>query len=133
MKRTACLGLLALAGLTLVGCHDPITADSDVVDPYPKVTFSSETLSKAVRLNPPATTTSVTGNLEVSQPIRGISDDPLDIQYKFVWLDRLGRSVTPEMTWRYKRLEPKVPDFIAASATSDEVVDYRILLRWSRP
>jgi uncharacterized protein YcfL len=133
MKYLASAALLAFTSLALVGCHDPITADTDVVDPYPNVTFSSQTLSDAVRLNPATVTESATGNMEVSQPIRGLSDDPLHIQYKFVWLDKLGRSVTPEMTWRYKRLEPKVPDFLAASSSSDEVVDYRILLRWSRP
>ncbi len=127
--------LLAVAalGLALAGCHDPITAKPDVVDQYPHVTFSKKSLAKAVRLNPPTVTQTDTGNLAVSQPIRSIAGEGLDIEYKFVWLDKLGRGVRPEMTWRYKRLEPNQPDMLTASASSDEATDYQIQLRWSLP
>lgn len=134
IHRNCILMSLVMGMAILSGCRSaPIASKPDVVSEYPKVTLSSKSLSKAVALNPAVVTRSATGNLQVSQPIRSMSKGGIDIQYRFIWLDEMGRSIQPEMTWRYKRLEPQVPETISASSTSDSAVDYQVQLRWSRP
>lgn len=128
------IAALGISLALLAGCKSaPIAGEPDSVSEYPKVTLSSKSLAKAIALNPATVTRSATDNLEVSQPIRSLADGGIDIQYKLVWLDEMGRPISPEMTWRYKRLEPRIPDFVSASSSSDEAIDYRLHLRWSRP
>lgn len=128
---TAIVMVLGLIGLR--GCSTaPIGAKPDVVNEYPKIAFNTESLAKAVKMNPPVVGKSDTGMLMVTQPIRNASDEVLYIEYRFIWKDVTGRPVGPDMSWRYMRLEPRLNDVFSANASSDAVTDYQIQMRWAR-
>ena len=128
------IGIVLVIGvITLGGCSTaPIGSQPDVVNEYPKVVLNTESLAKAIKLNPAMVRKTDTGMLKVTQPIRAATDDVLYIEYRFIWKDATGQPVGPEMSWRYKRLEPRLNDYISANATSDQVTDYQVQLRWAR-
>jgi uncharacterized protein YcfL len=123
-----------LIATTMIGCEStgPIAAEPDVTSDYPNVSIANASLQDAVKLNDPTVTRTEQGLLQVIQPIRAAANEQLFIEYKFVFFDEQGRVLRPEMSWRYKRLEQRVPDTITATSTSPDADDYRMLLRWSR-
>lgn len=127
------LAMLAPVMLLAVGCTGVIEGEPDAVNPYPKITLNDPQLQDGLAFNPATVTRTETGMLAVSQPIRATANEPLMIEYRFVWLDSLGAPIRPQTGWVFKRLEPRLPDTIAANSTSADAVDYQIHLRWARP
>lgn len=133
MKQSMLIIVLALGLVGFQGCSTaPIGSQPDVVSEYPRVAFNTESLAKVLKMNPATVSKSATGMLMVTQPVRNASDSVLYVEYRFIWKDVTGQPVGPEMTWRYKRLEPRLNEVISANATSDTVTDYQIQLRWAR-
>ncbi len=123
----------ALAVGLLVGCTQPIAGQPDEVQVYPKITLSEEPLKMVLGFKAPIVTRTASDLMQVTQPIRARSDEPLHLEYRFVWLDALDQPIRPPMSWKHKRLEPRQPEFIQANATSPDAVDYNIQVRWAKP
>jgi len=117
----------------LVGCGGgPITPKPDNTSEYPRVALNDAALRDAVRMNEARVNRTEQDLLHVVQPVRVAADREMLIEYRFVFFDAAGRVLRPEMSWRYKRLEKKVPDVLSATSTSPEADDYRLLMRWAR-
>jgi len=134
-RRLASLMVAALCAASAAGCQTsgPIGGTQDEVERDPHVTFASKTLAKATELKQAKVSRTAGGLLAVTQPIRAESDDALEIEYRFVWRDAQGRVVPPQMTWRHKRLESYVLEFIEGNAVSENAVDWMLELRWAKP
>jgi len=124
---------MLIPAMLAVGCTGVIEGEPDTVNPYPKIMLNDPQLRDGLAFNPATVTRTETGMLAVSQPIRATANEPLMIEYRFVWLDTLGAPIRPQAGWVFKRLEPRLPDTIAANSTSADAVDYQIHLRWARP
>jgi uncharacterized protein YcfL len=126
--------LVLVGAAMLAGCSKgPIGGRADSAGVYPNVSISSLSLADKVRLNPANVSETEVGLARLTQPIRAAADAGLAIEYRVIWFDRQGRPIEPMMTWRFKRLEPRVREFIEAEASSREAVDYEVQLRWARP
>lgn len=125
------LAALVLASV-LVGCGGPITPKPDTTNEYPRVALNDADLRNALRMNEARVNRTDQDLLQVVQPIRVTRDRPLLIEYRFVFFDAAGNVLRPKMSWRYKRLEKKVPDVLSATSTSAQADDYRLLVRWAR-
>lgn len=136
--KTAALPLIRLTPLMLVlglaGCGTgPIAGQPDETDTYARASLSDPDLQDAVRMNDATVTRTEQDLLHVVQPVRAAANEELFIEYRFVFFDAEGNVLKPEMGWRYKRLEQRVPDVISATSVSAEADDYRLLVRWARP
>jgi len=117
------------------GCQTsgPIGGTLDETARDPHVTFASKSLAKAVELKSPVVGRTEGGLLQVTQPLRAETDDALDIEYRFLWLDASGRPTGPEMTWRTDRLESYVLEMVSGNAVSREASDWMLEVRWAKP
>jgi uncharacterized protein YcfL len=131
----ALLAVVIGGAALLVGCQasGPIAGRQDQAPAEPNVTFASKSLAKATELKAARVARTEGGLLSVTQPIRAETDDALEIEYRFVWRDAQGRVVPPQMTWRHKRLESYVLEFLEGNAVSDNAVDWLLELRWAKP
>lgn len=131
----AALALILAAAALLAGCQTsgPIGGEQDEVARDPNVTFASKSLAKAVELKSATVNRIEGGLLAVTQPIRAETDDALDIEYRFIWLDPSGRTVKPMMTWRTARLESYVLEFLEGNSVSQEAADWLLEVRWAKP
>ncbi len=138
-KCWACVLLAAwmTLAISITGCSstptDPIAAKYDSARSYPKISLTNPSLYDAIGVQPTIETKSPGNLMQLTLPIRATSPEELHIEYRVIWFDAQQRPISPQMTWAPKRLSPRQPDHIVASASSDTAVDYNIQLRWSRP
>jgi len=135
MNRSLACMMCALPLAIGGGCQsdtEPIPGSPDDTDLYPRVTMTDRDVQEGVGVNEPIESRTDLGNLMVTLPIRARTSDDAHIDYRIIWLDAQGRSIRPEMSWRYKRLEPKQPERLTFTASSPEAVDYNIQIRYGR-
>jgi len=126
-------GCLLIGLIAASGCTGVLEGKPDSTNPYPNITLTTKELYDGLAFNPATVTRTETGMLAVSQPIRARANEPLMIEYRFVWLDSAGAPISPQTGWVYKRLEPRVPETMSANSSSKQAVDYQIHIRWARP
>lgn len=131
--HTLATGLIVVALSAATGCTGVLGGKADTTNPYPKITVTAKELYDGLAFNPATVTRTATGMLAVSQPIRARANEPLMIEYRFVWLDAAGAPLSPPTGWVYKRLEPRIPETLSANSSSKDAVDYQIHVRWARP
>jgi uncharacterized protein YcfL len=135
-RRSRVIGILQIALVTvLAGCKadtGPIGPISDEALTYPQLTLSDRSLQKKVGFQKPVVSQTGDGLLHVTVPLRARTDEPVLLEYKPVWLDKSGRPVPPELSWRHMRLEPRQPANIVVNATSKEATDFNIQFRPAR-
>jgi uncharacterized protein YcfL len=131
--RSLTVGLMLIGLIAAAGCTGVLGGQADTTNPYPKVTVTAKELYDGLAFNPATMTRTQTGMLAVSQPIRARANEPLMIEYRFVWLDAAGVPLSPQPGWVYKRLEPRIPETLSANSSSKDAVDYQIHVRWARP
>lgn len=142
MKHTsACLfaALSALGTMGLTGCEDPVKAPPEgygdllARDNYPRI-VALEGLSEALRFGPPIVDASTdAAPMKVTVPVRSVEDKyPLNVQYRFEFLDSGRRPLSETAGWKFLHLEPRVEAFMTGSALQTSAVDWRLEVRPAR-
>lgn len=134
IHRNMVLVLGVVVAALVSGCStSPVSGLPDEQQVYPNITLSESSLRGKLGLNAPTVTRTANNMMQVTQPIRARANEALLIEYRFVFLDAQNRPLQPLQSWTSKRLEPRQPDYIAASSTSTDAIDYNIQIRWSKP
>ena len=101
-------------------------------DAYPQITVSSG-LAEFLGFGRPIVTGPQEGKpMMVTVPVRLLDDLAVDAQYKFEFLDRTGRPIQPEMTFRHIRMPARVQVFMEGAALDTNAHDWRLIVRSAR-
>lgn len=129
--------VVGVAGLAVGGCRTstlPPAAQGDVVASanYPRVVVL-DGLQPFVAIAEPRVTKSPEDPLRVTVPVRAVTEhEELNVQYRFEFLDELGRPIEPSMSWRYERLPSKAQRFFEGNALDQRATDWRLEIRPAR-
>ena len=126
---------LLLAGAVLAGCRydtRPISGGPDEVVNYPDISLSEDTLQHALGFQQPIVSRTSGNLLQVTLPVRGKSNEQLQVEYKVIWFDASGQPLRPDVGWVPLRLEPRQPTSITVNSTSSDAVRFNIQWRWTR-
>ncbi len=94
---------------------------------YPQVQ-SEPGLSRFMRYGEPVVTPG--DPMQVVVPVRyQRRQQSLDIQYRFVFFDDLGRPLNPDAGWRWTQLPAKRPVYLEGTATQAGAADWSLELR----
>jgi uncharacterized protein DUF1425 len=134
---------LLIAGLAgsvgIVGCaqrrYDP--PPSVIADPasYPQVVVSPDLTGWLAASRPVVTRGEEgTGVLRVTVPVRTLvaRGQTVRVQYRFIFLDGLGRPISPEGDWQYVRMPANTQRFFEGNALDDKASDWRLEIRTAR-
>jgi len=117
-------------GLSL-GCeHRPYAAKPDPLSQadLPQI-VGLESFGSKLAYQTPVEVRDADTPLRVSVPLRYLSDQSIDVQYRFVFFDAAGLPTEPAMDWAYTNLPARAQSNLAGSALTTEAVDWRLELR----
>jgi len=121
---TGWIGVVLTAGCTPhAGRVDLVTADE-----YPQISVLDD-LSWKLVFDKPIVEQGNGRPLNVTVPVRVVADSGIAIQYRFEFLDELGRPLQPDMQWRYAQLPGRNQRFLQGSALDTAAVDWRFEAR----
>ena len=122
------------ASLCVTGCRtEPAEGRIDPIheQDYPQITALDE-LEEQLVFGTPSVYSPADRPMSVVVPMRaaiGANDDDMAVQYRFEFLDSLGRPIEPSMGWRHILLPPRVTRFVEGAALDTDAVDWRLELR----
>jgi uncharacterized protein YcfL len=67
--------------------------------------------------------------MTVTQAVRAIAKEPINIQYRFEFFDAQSKPLTTTENWRFLHLTPRVEAFLQASAMDTNARDWRVTIR----
>ena len=121
---TGWFGVMLMMGCTPhAGRVDLVTADE-----YPPITVLDD-LSWKLVFGQPIVDQGDKRPLNVTVPVRVVNDSGIAVQYRFEFLDELGRPLQPDMQWRYVQLPGRNQRFLEGSALDTAAVDWRFEVR----
>jgi len=131
------VGLVVAAGVS--GCAQrrysaPPTVVQDPAE-YPQVVVSPELTGWLAADRPIAAYgENGSGPLRVTVPVRTLvaKGQTMRVQYRFVFLDKLGRPIQPEGDWHYVRMPANTQRFFEASALDERATDWQLEIRSAR-
>ena len=120
----------------LAGCRDTVNAPPTArQDPlggaYPRE-VAIEGLDRAIVVEPAIVDESTDSRpMRVTVPVRSVVDEPLVLQYHFIFRDERGRDLH-DSGWRHQRLEPRLQANLEANARQTAAADWRLEIRPER-
>lgn len=127
--------LLMTATFALTGCNrDPWASVPDPLPEgaHPHVVLHDNVQNRVSHGNPIITPSDGTTPMRVTVPLRLLHNREHHIQYRFVFRDERGRTVPPDMGWRFMTLPPRAQTEVEAAALNNEAVDWRLEIRLAR-
>lgn len=137
--KQAIFGVCVSAVLVVgVGCGqrrvDPPAQPATDLFEYPQVALSPE-LEGWIAVARPVVSRGEDGRgpMRVSVPVRTLTKhQTMRVDYRFTFLDDLGRPIEPQPDWRYVRMPSRTQRFFEASALDGRAVDWRLEIRSSQ-
>lgn len=140
--RTSLLSLATIAGLVgLGGCNQAPPyrpPPGSMEEPLPQNQYPNinlhQPLTPWIMVSDPIMSRDSMGTLRVEVPIRSISrtNEDMNVQYRFQFLDEMGRLLQPEPEWQYMRMEAQIQVFIQANAMDSRAADWRLEIKPAR-
>lgn len=135
-NATRPLAAAALLAVALAGCSSPYPSAgrTDMLPPgaYPRNVTSGGIGEGVVFGEPVVTVGNEARPMSVIQPVRNILDYPINVQYRFEFIDVAKRPLPPDAGWTFKALPPKVLVNLEGAALQTSAVDYRLTVRSAR-
>ncbi len=133
MKRlNLLLAALIAAPCLLAGCNTkaPTAAKPDPLPPvsYPQIATEGK-LGNDLYYARPIVRMEPGTPMKVTVPLRLRDDQPVNVQYRFVFLDTVGAPLDPPMDWRFMVLPPRLQVFMEGTAMSGAARDWRLEVR----
>ncbi len=136
------LTLAALAGLaSLSGCNQPPPyrpPPGSMEEPLPQNQYPNinvhQPLTPFILVSDPIMSRDSMGTLRIEVPIRANTrpNEDLNVQYRFQFLDEMGRLLQPEPAWQYIRMEAQLQVFVQANAMDSRAADWRLEIKPAR-
>lgn len=131
--------ILAVA-LALVACQQPInTAPSaGLGDPYPapindpQITLLAPELQPWLGFQPARVSRTETGTMAVEVPMRNLTAEQYQLDYRFVFYDENDMELTPIMGWTHKPVYPKETVRFAGKSLTSDAWNYRLQIKWAK-
>jgi uncharacterized protein YcfL len=129
------------AGLMLAGCaaKDPLMAPAQPRnDPLPASAYPQLVtvggLDEGLGFWPPIVEPSTPERgMDVTVPVRSMVDYPLNVQYRFEFLDDLDRPLRSDIAgWGFIHMEPRLRVELRGNAIDNDAKDWRLYLRPAR-
>jgi len=124
--------LAGALGLALCGCTAPPAAQQDPMVEMPQVHYSNYYLQTWTRIQPPSAPRVGSGQLDVSIPIRNLTNDWLIIQYQYTFLNH-KMPVEGPSGWTDLRVPKKGIAYIRFTSMSAAVDDFDVEIRQPKP
>ena len=135
------LSAVALAALGLAACNQTPAyrpPPGSLEEPLPQNQYPNinvhQPLTRYILVADPVVSRDSMGTLRVDVPIRANvrPNEDLNVQYRFQFLDEMGRLLEPEPAWQYIRLEPTIQAFVSANAMDARATDWRLEIKPAR-
>jgi len=65
-------------------------------------------------------------------PVRNLTNNDYNIDYRILFYDAAGRELEPVMGWTFAPLRPKQTVRLKGGALSTDAVEYRLEVKWAR-
>jgi hypothetical protein len=139
--RTAPAAVVLLAASSLTACNQAPRyrpPPGSVAEPMPQEHYPNinvhEPLTPWIMVSDPIIVRDEAGTLRVDVPIRTITryNEDMNVQYRFEFLDELGRLLEPQPAWQYIRLEPTLQAFVSANSMDSRAADWRLEIKPAR-
>jgi len=122
----------ALPGCDSVKAPPGVGRDTIPYGAYPNVTATDD-LHRRLGVDPPIVEAGTEERaMQVTVPVRSLSDTPMEIQHRFIFYDRLGREVRSNQGWVFQHMEPRLQVQMHAAALETAAVNWRLEIRLAR-
>ena len=127
----------ALAAIWLAGCTADMSPSPGLADPVPspyhdpQVTVIHPEIREWVRFHPALISARDGQPMEVEIPARNTTDRLYIIQYRYVFYDREGRTLEPEMSWHRAALRPKTTVHLEGTSMTANAVRFKLEVKWA--
>jgi uncharacterized protein YcfL len=89
-----------------------------------------EGLGQAIVSSKPMVNPAADGRtLHVTVPVRNITDQPLNVQYRFEFFDQQGKALRSNGGWVFQHIEPTLTAQLDGVALETKAVDWSVVIR----
>ncbi len=136
-RASAAMSVAILGAFMLAagGCGqrrvDPPAQPATDLFQYPQIALSPD-LAGWVAVDRPIVSRGEDGRgpLRVTVPVRTLTKhQTMRVDYKFTFMDSLGRPIDPQPDWRYERMPSRTQRFFEANALDNRAEDWRLEIR----
>ncbi|MCA9296675.1 MAG: YcfL family protein [Phycisphaerales bacterium] len=140
MHKTILACSLVAAALALTGCNEPMyTGPSPGLgDPYPapindpQIAVLAPELQPWLGFQPARVTRTETGTMSVEVPMRNLTYEDYQLDYRFIFFDENDMTLTPTMGWAHKPVKSKETVRFTARSLTPDAYNYRLEIKWAR-
>jgi uncharacterized protein YcfL len=138
MRHVSMLATILVLSLSLCGCKSDTAPSPGMGDYYPapmndpQISIVSPDLRKHLGFQPAIIEHDGQRPMSVEIPMRNLTYQAYQLEYRMIFLNESGREQTPIMGWQHLPLDPKQVARLKGSAMGTDAVSYRVEVRWSR-
>ena len=125
LASCACAAML----VAIAGCTDPIAANQDTYSPFPQVSVDSYSLKFDIAVGEPVISRVGAGQLRVDMTVRNLTNNDINLDYKFYFVDVNGVQVENDKSWLSKRIPTRGMDTIEFTSLTSSAADFRVQMR----
>lgn len=138
MSRMNWIVLAVVLVASLIGCDSVKAPHGGHVDQlpsgqYPHIVMESSNLQKAVVFGQAVVDPTTDAKpMRVTQPARNTANYPINVQYRFEFLDNVGRPLKSNTGWRFMNMPSRQEVFFEGPAMDTTATDWRLIVRSAR-
>jgi len=138
MRQFFLLIVVVLGFNALTGCKTDTAPSPGMGDYYPapmndpQISIVSPELRKHLGFQPALIENDGQRPMSVEIPMRNLTYNAYQLEYRMIFLNESGREQSPIMGWQHLPLDPKQVARLKGSALSNDAASYRVEVRWSR-
>jgi len=138
MRHITLLVALVLNSMALNACKTDTSPSPGMGDFYPapmndpQISIVSPELRKHLGFQPAIIENDGQRPMSVEIPMRNLTYNAYQLEYRIIFMGESGRQQTPIMGWQHLPLDPKQVARLNGSALSTDAKSYRVEVRWSR-
>lgn len=122
-------GLALAAVLMVAGCTDPIPAHRDYVARQGQIELNSYWLQTWTKVGDPVVNRVGSGQVEVTVPIRNLTDEELLLDYQYTFKNAAGAPVENTSGWHNIRIPRKGHAAITFTSMTPLPEDFHVQIR----
>ena len=138
MLRMKCIVLAAVLAASLIGCDSVKAPHGGHVDQlpsgqYPHIVLESPNLQKGIVFGQAVVDPGTDQKpMRITQSARNTAGYPINVQYRFEFLDSVGRPLKSNVGWRFMNMPSRQEVFFEGPAMDTTAADWRLIVRSAR-
>ena len=138
MRHLSLVSIVVLICIALAGCKTDTAPSPGMGDYYPapmndpQISIVAPELRPHLGFQPAIIENDGQRPMSVELPMRNLTYNAYQLEYRMIFLNENGREQTPIMGWQHLPLDPKQVARLKGSALSTYATSYRVEVRWSR-